>query len=116
MLPEYQVIDENNKPYQIGEIPLNFVGSTSKTSPPRKPDPTAHNYPQDASLFGKDIYGTNTGTKYDGNFHTRRRTQINETNKTNDIHGSNADSLFAYRKKFEGKYENGSGSNLGFNS
>ena len=109
------MIDENNKPYHIGDISMNFVGSTSKTSPPRKPDPNNHNYPQDASssLFAKDIYGTSTGTKYDGNFHNRRRTLIGETNKTNDIHGSNADSLFAHRKKFEGKYENGSGSILG---
>ena len=101
MHPTYKVIDGNNQPYEIGKIAMNHVGSAQTQPPLRKDD---CEYPKGAGvgLNVSDIYGTSTGSAWDGNFVTRKRTQFQRTNETSDIFGANAGSLYARRSSFAG--------------
>ena len=73
MNPTYKVIDADSKPYEIGEIPLNYVGS-AQTQPPLRRDDCEYPKGAGVGLHIGDIYGTSAGSAWDGNFASRQRT------------------------------------------
>ena len=70
--PTYVARDDNNKKIEIGEV----GGSKPNVLPPPRKDENFLN----TSLNTKDIHGCKVGTKGLGNFHTRERRAIRQTN------------------------------------
>lgn len=83
--PTYMARDENNQKVEIGDV----RGSKPNVLPPARQDANFTN----TSLNTKDIHGCRVGTKGLGNFHTRERRGIRDTNQIADILGAQPDSL-----------------------
>lgn len=83
--PSYVVRDDKNQKMEIGQV----GGSKPNVLPPPRKDENFMN----TSLTTQDIHGCKIGTKGLGNFHTRERRAVRETNKIGDIIGSQPDSL-----------------------
>lgn len=78
--PTYVARDDKNQKVEIGEV----GGSKPNVLPPPRKDFNFVN----TSLNTKDIHGCKVGTKGLGNFHTRERRAIRETNQISDIFGA----------------------------
>jgi hypothetical protein len=85
MQPTYVMRDDKNQKIEIGDV----GGSKPNVLPPARTDINFVN----KSLTTKDIHGCNVGTKGLGNFHTRERRAIRDTNLISDIFGAQPDSL-----------------------